>query len=68
MAGDIALLNAFVDAPLEIRAARDPKGPCKRARSGQITGFTGVSAPYEKSTRPDQIISARDRSRRRRSC
>ncbi|MDP4002758.1 adenylyl-sulfate kinase [Methylobacterium sp. NEAU K] len=53
---------------MEIRAARDPKGPCKRARSGQITGFTGVSAPYEKSTRPDQIISARDRSRRRRSC
>ncbi len=44
-AGDF--LEVFVDAPLEVCEARDPKGLYKLARAGQIKGFTGLDAPYE---------------------
>ena len=37
----------YVECPLEICAARDPKGLYQRARAGIIKGFTGISAPYE---------------------
>lgn len=40
-------LEVFVDAPLAVVEARDPKGLYQKARSGQLPGFTGVSAPYE---------------------
>lgn len=45
--------EVFVDAPLETCVSRDPKGMYKRARSGEIRGFTGLSAPYEPPPRPD---------------
>jgi adenylylsulfate kinase len=41
------------DAPVEVCEARDPKGVYKRARAGQIKGFTGVDAPYEAPAHPD---------------
>lgn len=37
----------FVDAPLELCEARDPKGLYKKARAGQIREFTGIDSPYE---------------------
>jgi bifunctional enzyme CysN/CysC len=40
-------LEVFVDAPLEVCIERDPKGLYKKARSGEIQQFTGISAPYE---------------------
>ncbi len=43
----IAFIEVFVDAPLAVAEARDPKGLYKKARSGEIAAFTGVSDPYE---------------------
>lgn len=41
-------LEVFVDADLETCEKRDPKGLYKKARAGEIKGFTGLDAPYEK--------------------
>jgi adenylylsulfate kinase len=35
---------------------RDPKGLYKKARTGEIPNFTGISAPYEEPTSPDLEI------------
>jgi len=40
-------IEVFVDAPLEVCERRDPKGLYRKARSGALAEFTGVSAPYE---------------------
>jgi bifunctional enzyme CysN/CysC len=40
-------LEVFVDAPLEVAEARDPKGLYKKARAGEIRNFTGIDSPYE---------------------
>ena len=42
-----AFMEVFVDAPLEVCEARDPKGLYAKARAGDISDLTGVSAPYE---------------------
>jgi adenylylsulfate kinase-like enzyme len=43
----------FVDTPLEICEARDPKGLYKKARAGEISNFTGLDAPYETPENPE---------------
>ena len=40
-------MEVFVDAPLDVCEARDPKGLYAKARAGTISDLTGVSAPYE---------------------
>jgi adenylylsulfate kinase-like enzyme len=40
-------LEVHVDAPLHVCEERDPKGLYKRARSGELHGFTGIDDPYE---------------------
>ena len=39
--------EVFVDAPLEVCEARDPKGLYRKVRSGEIPQFTGITDPYE---------------------
>ena len=46
----------YIEADLETCEARDPKGLYKRARSGDIAEFTGISAPYEAPDQPDLVI------------
>lgn len=46
-------IEVFVDTPLEICEARDPKGLYKKARSGEIKNFTGISDPYEAPESPE---------------
>ena len=43
----------FVDASLEVCAARDPKGLYAKAMRGEIGNFTGIDSPYEKPRNPD---------------
>lgn len=43
-------IEVFVDTPLAECEKRDPKGLYKKARSGEITHFTGISSPYEPPT------------------
>jgi len=46
-------VEVFVDTPVEICIARDPKRLYKKASQGQIPNFTGVGQDYEKPTNPD---------------
>lgn len=46
-------IEVYVNAPLEVCEARDPKGLYARARAHQIKEFTGISAPYEAPDRPE---------------
>src|SRR5438067_2527199 len=45
--GNAEFVEVFVDAPLAVCEARDPKNLYKKARAGEIRVFTGIDAPYE---------------------
>jgi adenylylsulfate kinase len=51
-------LEVFVDAPLEVCESRDPKGLYKKARAGEIKGFTGIDAPYESPENAELVLDA----------
>lgn len=51
--GEGEFVEVFVDTPLEICEARDPKGLYKKARAGEISNFTGLDAPYEAPASPE---------------
>ena len=44
---ELPFIEVYVDAPLDIAEQRDPKGLYKKARAGEIKGFTGIDDPYE---------------------
>jgi bifunctional enzyme CysN/CysC len=44
---DGEFLEVFVDVPLAVAEARDPKGLYKKARRGELKNFTGIDSPYE---------------------
>lgn len=52
----VAFLEVFIDTPLEVCESRDPKGLYKKARAGEIKGFTGIDDPYELPQRPEVHI------------
>jgi bifunctional enzyme CysN/CysC len=53
-------LEVFVDAPLELAEARDPKGHYARARRHEITNFTGIDSPYEPPESPEIRIDTNE--------
>ncbi|MER6667320.1 adenylyl-sulfate kinase [Amycolatopsis japonica] len=55
-AAGLPFLEIFVDTPLEVCEDRDPKGMYAKARAGEISGFTGVDAPYEQPESPDLVL------------
>jgi adenylylsulfate kinase len=62
-AGDF--IEVFVDAPIEVCEARDPKGLYKKARAGEIKGFTGIDDPYEPPAKPELRLDAATKSAER---
>jgi adenylylsulfate kinase len=46
-------IEVFIDTPIEICEQRDPKGLYKKARTGEIKNFTGISSPYEAPEAPE---------------
>ena len=58
----IPFLEVHVDAPLAVVETRDPKGLYKRARSGEITGMTGIDDPYEAPKGPNLRIDTSELS------
>ncbi|KAM6347358.1 LOW QUALITY PROTEIN: bifunctional 3'-phosphoadenosine 5'-phosphosulfate synthase 2 [Alca torda] len=46
----------IVDAPLNICESRDVKGLYKKARAGEIKGFTGIDSEYEKPRSPELVL------------
>uniref|UniRef100_A0A453IPQ6 APS kinase domain-containing protein n=1 Tax=Aegilops tauschii subsp. strangulata TaxID=200361 RepID=A0A453IPQ6_AEGTS len=53
---DSRFIEVFMDLPLELCEARDPKGLYKLARTGKIKGFTGVDDPYESPVNSEIVI------------
>ncbi|WP_137389767.1 sulfate adenylyltransferase subunit CysN [Rhodoligotrophos defluvii] len=56
IAGDVPFVEIYVDTPLEICEARDPKGLYSKARAGAIANFTGIDSPYEPPEDPEVVI------------
>ncbi len=59
---DGEFIEVFVDAPIEICEQRDPKGLYKKARAGEIKGFTGIDAPYEEPVDPELVLLAAEKT------
>ena len=55
-------IEVFVDAPIEVCEQRDPKGLYKKARAGEIKGFTGIDDPYEEPVAPELILLAAEKT------
>ena len=55
-AAGLPFFEIFVDAPLNICESRDVKGLYKKARAGEIKGFTGIDSDYEKPESPDLVL------------
>ena len=55
-------IEVFIDTPLEVCEARDPKGLYKKAREGEIANFTGISSLYEAPSRAEIHIKTDKRS------
>jgi bifunctional enzyme CysN/CysC len=49
-------VEIFVDAPLTVCEERDPKGLYRKARAGELKGFTGIDAPYEPPDDPEIVV------------
>ena len=56
--GEGEFVEVFVDASLETCEKRDPKGLYKKARAGEIKGFTGIDDPYEAPEKPELVLDS----------
>lgn len=55
-------VEIYVDAPLDVCENRDPKGLYKKARSGQLPNFSGITSPYEEPRDPEIRIHTADQT------
>ncbi|XP_047507199.1 bifunctional 3'-phosphoadenosine 5'-phosphosulfate synthase isoform X1 [Pieris napi] len=58
----LPFFEVFIDTPLEVCEQRDVKGLYKKARDGQIKGFTGITQEYERPDQPELVIETVGRS------
>nr|WP_295892840.1 sulfate adenylyltransferase subunit CysN [uncultured Devosia sp.] len=56
IAGDVDFAEVYVDTPLAVCEARDPKGLYRRARAGEIKNFTGIDSPFEAPANADLVL------------
>lgn len=61
-AGNLSFIECHVNTPIEICEQRDPKGLYKKARAGEIKGFTGIDDPYEAPPSPELVLAAGQKS------
>ncbi len=54
--GEGSFFEVFCDTPLDVCEERDPKGLYKKARAGEIKGFTGIDDPYDAPEKPELVI------------
>jgi adenylylsulfate kinase len=54
-------VEIFVDASVETCEKRDPKGLYKKARAGEIKGFTGIDDPYEAPEKPELVLDSNNK-------
>ncbi len=55
-------VEVYISTPLSVCEDRDVKGLYKKARSGEISHFTGISSPYEAPLNPDLTINTESTS------
>jgi adenylylsulfate kinase len=55
-------VEVYADCPIELCEQRDPKGLYKKARAGQLKGFTGIDDPYEAPLKPELHLDAGKKS------
>jgi adenylylsulfate kinase len=58
----LPFIEIHVATPIETCETRDPKGLYKKARAGELKGFTGVDDPYEPPTKPEITLDATNTS------
>src|SRR3989442_151915 len=61
-AGNLPFIEIFVNTPIGTCEQRDPKGLYKKARAGELKGFTGIDDPYEEPLKPELCIDATNTS------
>ncbi|GBP75918.1 Bifunctional 3'-phosphoadenosine 5'-phosphosulfate synthase [Eumeta japonica] len=59
---ELPFFEVFIDTPLEVCEQRDTKGLYKKAREGQIKGFTGITQEYERPEAPELVVQTVGRS------
>ncbi|XP_061913935.1 bifunctional 3'-phosphoadenosine 5'-phosphosulfate synthase 2-like isoform X2 [Entelurus aequoreus] len=52
----LPFFEIFIHAPLEVCESRDVKGLYKKARAGEIKGFTGIDSDYERPEAPEMVL------------
>ncbi len=60
--GEGDFIEIYINAPLEVCEQRDVKGLYKKARKGEIKGFTGIDSPYEAPENPALEIKSNELS------
>jgi bifunctional enzyme CysN/CysC len=60
LVGEGEFVEVFVDTPLEVCMARDPKGLYEKAKAGTIKNFTGIDSPYEPPERAELVVHTVD--------
>jgi len=58
----VEFVEVYVSAPLEVCEKRDPKNLYRKARAGEIKGFTGLDAPYEIPENPELVLETSEES------
>ncbi len=59
-AAGLPFIEVFVDTPIEVCEARDPKGLYAAARRGEVPEFTGIDSPYEEPVDPELVLRPAD--------
>ncbi|HED53860.1 MAG TPA: adenylyl-sulfate kinase [Phycisphaerales bacterium] len=57
----VPFFEVFADTPLEECEKRDPKGLYKKARAGEIKGFTGIDDPYEAPAKAELVLKCAEK-------
>lgn len=55
-------IEIFMNTSIEVCEQRDPKGLYKKARAGQLKGFTGIDDPYEAPEKPELVLDGNSKS------
>ncbi|MBM4108252.1 MAG: adenylyl-sulfate kinase [Phycisphaerae bacterium] len=58
--GGLSFIEVFADTPIDVCERRDPKGLYKKARAGQLKGFTGIDDPYEAPRAAELVLKPGD--------
>ncbi len=62
LVADQDFIEVFCSCPLDVCEKRDVKGLYKKARSGAITNFTGLTSPYEEPEAPEIVVNTSEQS------